>query len=249
MLFSKKLLGVLMLLPIFIHCEENRESKLEYPTENNPAPNEESSDTAIETSQNMTYLALGDSYTIGESVEEKDRFPVQLANVMNNAGFQVSPPKIIAKTGWTTDELDRGIEDAKIEGQFDLVTLLIGVNNQYRGRSLEEFRIQFAALLQRAVSFAGGDPKKVIVVSIPDWGVSPFAQTRDTVQIAKEIDAFNAVKKEETQKQNVLFVNITEISRSGKGNPEYFAKDGLHFSGLMHQLWVNEIAKQAFNIQ
>ena len=123
------------------------------------------------------YLALGDSYTIGESVAATERFPVQLAQTL-----KMPEPQIIAKTGWTTDELNAAIDAADPKGPFDLVTLLIGVNNQYRGRDAEQYRGEFAALLKRAIRFAGGDAKKVIVVSIPDWGVTPFAEGRDRVQ-------------------------------------------------------------------
>ena len=138
------------------------------------------------------YLALGDSYTIGESVPEGERFPVQLARELG-----IGEPTIIAKTGWTTDELNAAIDAANVTGTYDLVTLLIGVNNQYRGRPADEYRTQFAALLQRAIGFAGGDARKVIVVSIPAWGVTPFAASRDRAKIAREIDQFNAINREE----------------------------------------------------
>lgn len=194
-----------------------------------------------------TYLALGDSYTIGQSVLEKDRFPVILVEELQKLNLDYSAPKIIAKTGWTTDELKKAIEIENSIEKFDLVSLLIGVNNQFRGRPIEEFRTQFIDLLEIAIVFANNNPENVVVVSIPDWGVSPFGQTRDTEKIAEEIDAFNAVKKEETLKKGVLFVDITPTSRLAKHNPAYIAEDGLHFSGEMHQLWVNEIIKSIFN--
>ena len=197
----------------------------------------------MNTENKLKYLALGDSYTIGQSVPESDRFPVLLVDTLKGLGFDYASPQIIARTGWTTDELDEAIQAADIQDTFSLVTLLIGVNNQYRGREVEEFRTQFADLLTQAIHFAGDDPERVIVVSIPDWGVSPFAQGRDRSQIAQEIDQFNAVKREETLKKGVRFVDITGISRSGFEKPDYFAPDGLHFSGLMHQLWVNEIVR------
>lgn len=194
-----------------------------------------------------TYLALGDSYTIGQSVLEKDRFPVILVDELNKMDIKYNPPKIIAKTGWTTDELKVAIDLEDINEQYDFVSLLIGVNNQFRGRSIEEFRIQFIDLLETAIKFANNKPENVVVVSIPDWGVSPFAQNRDTEKIASEIDAFNAVKKEETLKKGVLFVDITPVSRLAKNNLNYIAEDGLHFSGEMHRLWVAEIIKSKFN--
>ncbi|MBT8317237.1 SGNH/GDSL hydrolase family protein [Lutibacter sp.] len=212
---------------------------------------EQTKPTIIETIEVMetpkTYLALGDSYTIGQSVLEKDRFPVILVDELNKMDIKYNPPKIIAKTGWTTDELKAAIDLEEINEQYDFVSLLIGVNNQFRGRAIEEFRIQFIDLLETAIKFANNKPENVVVVSIPDWGVSPFAQNRDTEKIANEIDAFNAVKKEETLRKGVLFVNITPISRLAKDNLNFIAEDELHFSGEMHRLWVQEIIKSKFN--
>ena len=184
------------------------------------------------------YLALGDSYTIGESVDPAERFPVQLARTLN-----LGEPQIIARTGWTTDELNAAIDEARPQGPFDLVTLLIGVNNQYRGRSADEYRTQFAALLQRAIGFAGGDPSRVIVVSIPDWGVTPFAEGRDRAQIAREIDRFNAIKREEAARAGAKWVDITPISR--RHDPALVAADGLHPSGRQYAEWVKAIAPHA----
>ena len=205
---------------------------------------QESDQKLQEQIKSKSYLALGDSYTIGESVPVSDRFPVILVNDLNDKGYNFQEPKIVAKTGWTTDELKAAILKENLSENYDLVTLLIGVNNQYRGRDVENFRLEFADLLQMAIGFANDQPEKVVVVSIPDWGVSPFASGRDQEKIAEEIDLYNKVKKEETLKRNVTFVDITVISRSGLGIPDYFAKDGLHFSGKMHQLWVNEIMSQ-----
>lgn len=184
----------------------------------------------------LRYLALGDSYTIGESVAEADRFPNQLARELG-----IAPPQIIAKTGWTTDELNAAIDAANPRGPFDLVTLLIGVNNQYRGRDAEQYRGEFAALLQRAVGFAGGDVKKVIVVSIPDWGVTPFAEGRDRAKIATEIDRYNAINREEAARAGAKYVDITPISRGN--DPALVANDGLHPSGRQYAEWVKSIAR------
>ncbi|HNO95606.1 MAG TPA: GDSL-type esterase/lipase family protein, partial [Anaerolineales bacterium] len=153
----------------------------------------------------LRYLALGDSYTIGESVEEAERFPNQLASLLANEGVTVDV-KIIARTGWTTDELWRGIQAEVVEPPYDMVSLLIGVNNQYRGRGLEEYREGFIFLLNKAIEYAGGDVKRVVVFSIPDWGVTPFAYGRDTTQIANEIDAFNKVNLEESTKAGAHYV-------------------------------------------
>jgi len=142
----------------------------------------------------LRYLALGDSYTIGESVAPEARWPAQLAQSLRAAGIAVGDPRIIATTGWTTDELDAAIDAAQPASDFDLVSLLIGVNNQYRGRDLENYRVEFRALLERAIALSGGDARHVLVVSIPDWGVTRFGAKsgRNTAQIAREIDAFNA---------------------------------------------------------
>ena len=180
------------------------------------------------------YLALGDSYTIGESVAASERFPVQLAKQL-----AIGEPEIIARTGWTTDELNAAIDAAKPHGPYDLVTLLIGVNNQYRGRDAEQYRQEFAALLQRAIGFAGGNAKHVVVVSIPDWGVSPFAEGRDRAKIGREIDLFNAINREETQRAGARYADITPVSRREK---TLVAPDGLHPSGAMYGEWVKVIA-------
>ena len=226
------ILCLILLFPVPVSCQD-AEPKVE---------------PVILTEKKMTYLALGDSYTIGESVPESDRFPVLLAGLLNNAGYTFEKPEIIAKTGWTTDELKAGIAAGKVQPVYTLVTLLIGVNNQYRGRDPEEYRLQFRELLETAIYLAGYKTKNVIVVSIPDWGVSPFAKDRDGNKIAAEIDRFNSIKKEETLKKNVLFVNITPTTRMARDKPEYFAFDGLHFSGKMNQLWAEEIAKAGFKL-
>jgi lysophospholipase L1-like esterase len=183
---------------------------------------------------NTRYLALGDSYTIGESVPATERFPVVLAKTL-----KLSEPEIIAKTGWTTDELNAAIDAANPKGPYQLVTLLIGVNNQYRGRDAEQYRGEFVGLLKRAIGFAGGDMKKVIVVSIPDWGVTPFAEGRDRAKIASEIDRYNAVNREEADRAGVLYVDITPISR--QNDASLVAGDGLHPSGKQYLQWVKTI--------
>lgn len=188
--------------------------------------------------QDTRYLALGDSYTIGESVAEEGRFPNQLAKELG-----IAAPRIIAKTGWTTDELNAAIDAANVTGTYDLVTLLIGVNNQYRGRDAEEYRRELAALLQRAIGFAGGDAKKVVVVSIPDWGVTPFAEGRDRAKIATEIDRYNAVNREEASRAGAKYADITPISRGN--DPALVAPDGLHPSAKQYGEWAKVIARNA----
>ena len=146
----------------------------------------------------LSYLALGDSYTIGEAVAVEGRWPHQLAAALRAQGTELSDPQTIATTGWTTDELDTGIDAAAPQGPFDFVSLLIGVNNQYRGRDPENYRTEFRALLERAIALAGGDARRVVVVSIPDWGVTPFAaaQGADAERVAAHIDHFNAIARE-----------------------------------------------------
>jgi lysophospholipase L1-like esterase len=185
-----------------------------------------------------SYLALGDSYTIGESVDPADRWPIQLAETMGERGVPLRAPVIIARTGWTTDELAEALDEAAPEGPFDLVSLLIGVNNQYRGRSLQEYRAQLRDLLDRAVVLAGGEPGRVLVLSIPDWGVTPFAEGRDREVIGEEIDAFNRVAREEGLRAGTRFVDVTPISREAASDPGLVAEDGLHPSGAMYARWV-----------
>ncbi|MBB2146580.1 SGNH/GDSL hydrolase family protein [Pedobacter sp. LMG 31464] len=192
----------------------------------------------------LTYLALGDSYTIGEAVPQKESFPYQVSSMLNEQGLKFAAPKIIAKTGWTTDELQAAIKAEKITETYDIVTLLIGVNNQYRGNSQAEYRVQFAALLQTAIGFAGGNKKHVFVISIPDWGVTPFGKGsgRNTATIAQEIDTFNAICKEETLAKGVSYIDITPGSRNAATDASLVASDGLHPSGKMYSEWAVKVS-------
>ncbi|MCU0488813.1 MAG: SGNH/GDSL hydrolase family protein [Anaerolineales bacterium] len=188
--------------------------------------------------EQLRFLALGDSYTIGESVPVDQRWPVQLADRLRDAGLMVEEPVIVARTGWTTTELQAGMTQAGLQGSYDLVSLLIVVNNQYRGYPTTAYRQEFRQLLAQAIQFAGGDPKRVIVLSIPDWGVTPFARGRDPVQIAGEIDTFNAINREETQAAGAAYIDVTPISRQAVNQPSLIAGDGLHPSGEMYAAWV-----------
>jgi len=190
--------------------------------------------------QTIRYLALGDSYTIGESVEESDRWPNQLVGLLEERGIH-SEVTIIARTGWTTDELWQGIQAQELAPPYEAVSLLIGVNNQYRGRDIDEYREQFAFLLNKAIEYAGGDTNRVIVLSIPDWGVTPFAQGRDREQIVKDIDLFNAINKDEAQKAGAHYVDITPGSREAANDPSLVASDGLHPSGRMYTMWAEQV--------
>jgi lysophospholipase L1-like esterase len=203
------------------------------------------SEAEAEETATLRFLALGDSYTIGEGVEPGDRWPVQLVALLRAEGFDIAAPEIIATTGWTTDELDAGIDTARPQGRYGLVSLLIGVNNQYRGRSGKEYRDQFRALLGRAIGFARGEPKRVLVLSIPDWGVTPFASGRDRHGIAAEIDAFNAVNRGEALRAGVRYVDVTAISRRAVSEPDLVAGDGLHPSGAMYRAWADLVLPEA----
>ena len=195
---------------------------------------------AVMIQDTLTFLALGDSYTIGEAVDSTERWPVQLAGALEEEGVPTREPRIVAQTGWTTDELAQGIHDAGVTGRYGLVTLLIGVNNQYRGGEIGIFRRELVDLLDRAVAFAEGGRGRVLVLSIPDWGVTPFAQDRDRDQIAREIDAFNGVVREEAEASGVRYLDVTGISRRAGMEAGLVAEDGLHPSGAMYALWVEE---------
>jgi lysophospholipase L1-like esterase len=186
-------------------------------------------------------LALGDSYTIGESVQENERWPMQLVDMLREAGNNFEKPEIIAKTGWTTDELIAAINEANPQGPFDLVSLLIGVNNQYRGNSLSTYREEFEFLLRKAIDFAGGDVKKVIVVSIPDWGVTPFAEGRDREKISMEIDLFNAANRAIAEEMGITYVEITIESKLAATDLSLIAEDGLHPSAKMYSQWAKAV--------
>lgn len=188
-----------------------------------------------------TYLALGDSYTIGEQVPTAENFPHQLATMLNAQGFKVAEPVIIATTGWTTDELAAAIKERNIQETFSFVTLLIGVNNQYRGRDLDNYRQEYTQLLDTAIRYANGHVNNVFVLSIPDWGVTPFAEGRDRVQIAKDIDAYNAACKDITLAHKCHYLDITDSTRKNGTTPAYLAEDGLHPSGKEYKIWAERL--------
>ncbi len=203
---------------------------------------EEVTDDAALKSKDHAYLALGDSYTIGESVDENERWPVLLAERARADSVIVSDPLIIATTGWTTDELMKGIEEKAITGQtFDFVSLLIGVNNQYRGYNIDTYKKEFELLLNDAIAFASGETSNVFVVSIPDYGVTPFAADRDSDLIFREISAYNEIAENIARSKGIAFLNITDISRDALSDSELVAKDGLHPSGKMYKRWIDEV--------
>ena len=184
----------------------------------------------------MRYLALGDSYTIGEGVAEDSRWPMQLARALRGEGIALDDPDIIAATGWTTDEVDAVIDAAQPTNDYALASLLIGVYNQYRGRGVDEYRHGFSALLERGIGFAGGRSDRVLVLSIPDWGVTRFGHDsgRDMATIASELDAFNAAAHDICATRGVAFVDNTPGSRAA---PDMLADDGLHPSAAMYARW------------
>lgn len=189
-----------------------------------------------------TYLALGDSYTIGEQVPKEQNFPYQVVSMLRDEHMDVADPIIIATTGWTTDELAASIMEHNIVDTFSFVTLLIGVNNQYRGRDLENYKMEFTSLLEQAIAFAGGKNNRVFVLSIPDWGVTPFAEGRDRKKIAEEIDAYNNAKAAIAASYDCSYIEITESTRHNGTNALYLAEDGLHPSGKEYHIWAGKLA-------
>jgi lysophospholipase L1-like esterase len=186
----------------------------------------------------IRYLAIGDSYTIGERVAINERYPEQLVEALRKDNIAVQSSRIIARTGWTTEDLSTAITDAQInDSTYSMVSLLIGVNNQYRGRNVETYIPEFEKLLQKAIQLAGGKKEKVFVVSIPDYAYTPFGN--GNAQISAGIDAYNKVNKDISDKYGVVYINITPISREGLMDKELVATDGLHPSGKQYKRWVD----------
>ncbi|WP_072361513.1 SGNH/GDSL hydrolase family protein [Chitinophaga sancti] len=198
------------------------------------APN----DTAV-----YTYLALGDSYTIGEGVGENERFPVQAVKILKNSGIEVAEPRIVAKTGWTTIELNEELTTNPINETYDIVTLLIGVNDQYRGFPVDSYTPWFTKLLERAISYAGGKANHVVVISVPDWGVTPYAEGRDRDEIAGQIDLYNEANKAIAKKYKAKYLNITPDTRDVMQDaPSLLTKDQLHYSGQEMGMWAAKLS-------
>ncbi|HPF74006.1 MAG: SGNH/GDSL hydrolase family protein [Rhodanobacteraceae bacterium] len=187
----------------------------------------------------LRYLALGDSYTIGESVPEADRWPVQLVARLREGGVAIADPEILATTGWSTDELSAAMDAHHFTPPYDLVSLAIGVNNQYRGRNVDNYAAELDVLLSRAIALAGGRRERVFMLAIPDWGVTRFGQEsgRDTAEIATQLDIFNARAAKQCAKHGIAFVDIMPVSRRRGGEVAMMADDGLHPSGALYAEW------------
>jgi lysophospholipase L1-like esterase len=197
-----------------------------------------------------TYLALGDSYTIGEQVPFAENYPNQLVQLLRKEGYDFQAPEIVARTGWTTDELQFGINNHIFRTTYDFVTLLIGVNNQYRGRSTEEYEAHFIELLEQAIALAGNRRERVAVLSIPDWGITPFAAGKDQAQISREIDLFNEINRRVTTAAGIHYIYITDLTREAKNDADLLAADGLHPSGKEYRRWAGLLSlffKSAIN--
>jgi lysophospholipase L1-like esterase len=195
------------------------------------------------TLKTYTYLALGDSYTIGEGVSLDESFPYQLVQSLRKTGHNFTAPEIIAKTGWTTDDLKKGIRKHVFLTSYNFVSLLIGVNNQYRGLDINEYALHFEQLLKQAIAFAGGEHRHVFILSVPDWSLTPFAESRDRQAITQEISKYNLVNKNIAEEYKVQYINIT-LTNMSIADEGMFADDQLHPSGKEYSRWAQLIAEE-----
>jgi len=233
----KRIIALLSIL-VISGCSKNDNNPLE---EQLDLKSESSAVATVAVEQR--YLALGDSYTVGESVSQQQSFPFQLVAKLNSRGKNFLPAKVIARTGWTTADLQKGVTAANVQRKYDFVSLAIGVNNQYQGLSKSAYRTQFRALLKQAITFANGKPSHVGVISIPDWGQTPYGKKsgRNLANVSAEIDAFNVINKAECDAVGASYTNITPVSRTVTKDPALVAADGLHYSAKMYAIWVNAI--------
>jgi lysophospholipase L1-like esterase len=195
-----------------------------------------------------SYLALGDSYTIGEQVRINESFPYQTVYNLRKSGLQIAAPEIMATSGFTTDELNAAIEKATLLNQYDFVSLLIGVNNQYRGSGVDKFSLEFEELLKKSIRFAGDKSGAVFVLSIPDWGVTPYAEGRDIKKISGEIDSYNNVCEFMAAKYNTHFLNVTSCQRQDGYKDDFLAADKLHPSGKEYSKWASLLSDKILSI-
>ncbi|MDT0295321.1 SGNH/GDSL hydrolase family protein [Mesonia ostreae] len=189
----------------------------------------------------ISYLALGDSYTIGESVLESERWPMQLALRLEKNGMPIKQPQIIAKTGWRSDELLQAMQAQLDEKKYDIISVLIGVNNQYQGYELSIYKKEFKIILEKAISHGNQGKRSVFVLSIPDYGVTPFGKASDKRNISREVKAYNKAARKIAKEMDIPFYNITPISKIAAKDLSLVAKDELHPSGKMYSLWVEKI--------
>jgi lysophospholipase L1-like esterase len=187
--------------------------------------------------QLLTFLALGDSYTIGEGCPIYESFPYQAVQILRTEGKTFAAPEIVAKTGWTTSELTHQMNRTVLQHSYDIVTLLIGVNNQYRGLPPSNYALEFEDLLKKAIQLASNQPAHVVVLSIPNWGLTPYATGKDVSAISKEIEVFNSINRKISLLHHVTYTDITTGSTETVNNPEYLASDGIHPSGKAYKSW------------
>lgn len=230
---GRRVYTTLIFLLTFVACKKEAvpDNPPNIPVYNDPSAPVDSN------ARDYSYLALGDSYTIGQSVAEDQRFPNHATRQLISGGLKMSAANIVATTGWTTGNLLNALTNNPPSKTYDFVTLLIGVNNQYQGRSIAEYRLQLTELLNRAILFAGGLKKRVVILSIPDYSVTPYAQYSDTARIARAIDEFNSVNREVALRSGVTYLDITGISRQSRSDPALVAPDGLHPSGKQYERW------------
>lgn len=196
--------------------------------------------------ESISFLALGDSYTAATSESTINSWPEQLVQILKKKGTSVNTPEILAKAGWTSTDLLKTIESQQLAPSYGLVSLLIGVNNQYKGKDINIFKEEFPKLLDTSIALAQNNPKNVFVLSIPDWSVTPFARLRDKKKIVKELNNYNTIIEEEAKKRNVMFIEITQSSRNAAVNPSLIASDSLHPSKKMYKIWAKKISKKLF---
>nr|WP_298931092.1 SGNH/GDSL hydrolase family protein [uncultured Allomuricauda sp.] len=201
---------------------------------------------SIGQNESISFLALGDSYTAATSESTINSWPEQLVQILKKKGTSVNTPEILAKAGWTSTDLLKTIESQQLAPSYGLVSLLIGVNNQYKGKDINIFKEEFPKLLDTSIALAQNNPKNVFVLSIPDWSVTPFARLRDKKKIVKELNNYNTIIEEEAKKRNVMFIEITQSSRNAAVNPSLIASDSLHPSKKMYKIWAKKISKKLF---
>ena len=190
----------------------------------------------------FTILCLGDSYTIGEMVQLQKNYPYFTVQLLRDKGLNFSAPEILAKTGWTSDELQLSMKLYRFLPKYDIVTLLVGVNDQYRGKDIIEYKTQFEELLKHTITLANNKSDHVLVISIPDYGLTPFSANLDRNKISKEIEVFNSVNKALTIQYKTVYIDLTEESNKAQYDAELIAEDQLHYTTKMYKKWAEKLA-------